>query len=90
MYDSFTTAINTQRATTHWMETLTDNMMNQYTPVEAVAEDKLLCRRVTKREYGRLLDYASEIGVTQGFYQEGETAKESFIPAFDCEGVLPK
>ena len=32
MYDSFTTAINTQRATTHWMETLTDNMMNQYTP----------------------------------------------------------
>ena len=66
------------------------SMMNQYTPVEAVAEDKLLCRRVTKREYGRLLDYASEIGVTQGFYQEGETAKESFIPAFDCEGVLPK
>ena len=32
MYDSFTTAINTQRATTHWKETLTDNMMNQYTP----------------------------------------------------------
>ena len=32
MYDSFTTALNTQRATTHWMETLTDNMMNQYTP----------------------------------------------------------
>lgn len=32
MYDSFTTAINTQRATTHWMETITDNMMNQYTP----------------------------------------------------------
>jgi len=32
MYDSFTTAINTQRATTHWMDTLTDNMMNQYTP----------------------------------------------------------
>ena len=32
MYDSFTTAINTQRATTHWEETLTDNMMNQYTP----------------------------------------------------------
>ena len=66
------------------------SMMNQYTPVEAVAEDKLLSRKVTKREYGRLLDYASEIGVTQGFYQEGETAKESFIPPFDCEGVLPK
>lgn len=63
------------------------SMMNQYTPVEAVAEDKLLSRRVTKREYERLLDFAAELGVTQGFYQEGETAMESFIPPFDCEGV---
>lgn len=66
------------------------SMMNQYTPGAAVADDPLLHRRVTKREYGRLLDFAQEIGVTRGFYQEGETAKESFIPAFDCSGVLPK
>ncbi len=65
------------------------SMMNQYTPVEAVADDPLLGRRVTKREYRRLLDFAQEIGVTQGFYQEGATAEESFIPPFDCEGVLP-
>ncbi len=63
------------------------SMMNQYTPMPAVAEDPLLCRRVTKREYERLLAYAEEIGVTQGFYQEGGTAKESFIPEFDCQGV---
>lgn len=66
------------------------SMMNQYTPGAAVSEDSLLHRRVTKREYGRLLDFAQEIGITQGFYQEGETAKESFIPAFDCQGVLPE
>lgn len=65
------------------------SMMNQYTPGEAVADDPLLGRRVTKREYKRLLDYAEEIGVSQGFYQEGKTAEESFIPAFDCQGVLP-
>lgn len=64
------------------------SMMNQYTPVEAVADDPLLGRKVTKREYSRLLDFAAEIGVTQGFYQEGDTAMESFIPAFDCQGVL--
>lgn len=64
------------------------SMMNQYTPVEAVADDPLLGRKVTKREYRRLLDFAEKIGVTQGFYQEGGTAMESFIPAFDCEGVL--
>ena len=32
MYDSYTTAINTQRATTLWMDSLTDNMTNMYTP----------------------------------------------------------
>lgn len=64
------------------------SMMNQYTPVEAVAQDKLLGRKVTKREYMRLLDFADEIGVSQGFYQEGETADASFIPAFDGQGVL--
>lgn len=64
------------------------SMMNQYTPGPAVAGDPLLRRRVTKREYERLLDFAQETGLAQGFYQEGETAKESFIPAFDCQGVL--
>ena len=32
MYDSYTTALNTQRATVHWMNSLTDNMTNMYTP----------------------------------------------------------
>ncbi|MCD7764610.1 MAG: radical SAM protein [Lachnospiraceae bacterium] len=48
---------------------------------------ELLRRPVTKREYERLLDYAIQIGVTQGFFQEGGTAAESFIPAFDGTGV---
>lgn len=63
------------------------SIMNQYTPMEAVKNDRLLGRRVTKREYERVLDYAVEIGVEQGFFQEGETAKESFIPEFDGSGV---
>lgn len=64
------------------------SMMNQYTPGPEVREDPLLHRGVTKREYERLLDFAWELGITQGFCQEGGTAKESFIPAFDCRGVL--
>lgn len=63
------------------------SLMNQYTPMPAVAGDLLLGRRVTKREYERLLTYAGEIGVEQGFYQEGATAEESFIPEFDGQGV---
>lgn len=63
------------------------SLMNQYTPTKAVKRDPLLGRKVTKREYERLLDYALKLGVEQGFFQEGETAEESFIPPFDLEGV---
>lgn len=63
------------------------SLMNQYTPMPAMAQDPLLSRRVTEREYGRLVDYAISLGLENGFIQEGETAKESFIPAFDGEGV---
>lgn len=66
------------------------SMMNQYTPMSAKFADPNLNRRVTKREYERLLDYAAEIGVENGFYQEGATADESFIPEFDYEGVRKK
>ncbi|MBQ5951644.1 MAG: radical SAM protein [Lachnospiraceae bacterium] len=47
-----------------------------------------LARRVTRREYDSLVRYALDIGVENGFLQEGETAEESFIPAFDGEGVI--
>lgn len=72
-------------------ETYGDNiyisLMSQYTPVRNDFEDSRLNRRVTKREYQRLLDYACDKGITHGFWQEGKTAKESFIPAFDCQGI---
>lgn len=65
------------------------SLMNQYTPLPGMEAYPELNRRVTKREYDRLLDYALSLGVENAFIQEGETAKESFIPAFDCRGVLP-
>ena len=46
-----------------------------------------LGRRVTKREYEKVVDHALEIGVTNGYIQEGAAASESFIPEFDGEGV---
>lgn len=66
------------------------SMMNQYTPMSEKFDDPKLNRRVTKREYERLLDFAAGIGVENGFYQEGATADESFIPAFNYEGVRSK
>ncbi|MDO4305435.1 MAG: radical SAM protein [Eubacteriales bacterium] len=63
------------------------SIMNQYTPVFHQEKYPELNRKVTAREYQKVLDAAMEMGVENGFFQEGETAKESFIPAFDYEGI---
>lgn len=63
------------------------SIMNQYTPVYEQKVYKELNRKVTEREYKKVLDHALEIGVENGFWQTGDTAKESFIPAFDYEGL---
>lgn len=65
------------------------SIMNQYTPMEGIVQNGYpeLGRKITKREYDKVIDYAIELGIEQAFIQEGETAKESFIPAFDGEGV---
>ena len=62
------------------------SMMSQFTPI-ALKDYPEINRTVTRREYERLVDYAIKIGIMNAFIQEGDVAKDSFIPAFDCEGV---
>lgn len=63
------------------------SIMNQYTPVIRQEKYPNLNRCVTVREYGKVLDYALSIGIENAFFQEGNTAKDSFIPEFDCTFV---
>lgn len=63
------------------------SIMNQYTPMDSIKKYPELNRRITEEEYNEIVDYAIELGVEQGFIQEGETASESFIPEFNEEGV---
>ena len=63
------------------------SIMNQYTPMESLEGYPELKRRVTDREYNKVIDFALEAGLENGFMQEGDTAKESFIPDFSYEGV---
>ncbi len=66
------------------------SIMNQYTPMPQLANEPSLediDRKVTEDEYARVLDFADRIGIRLGFCQEGETAKESFIPPFTGEGL---
>ena len=63
------------------------SIMNQYTPMEQIKNHPLLSRKVTKREYSKVVDYALSLGWENAFIQEGETAMESFIPGFNGLGV---
>lgn len=63
------------------------SLMSQYTPGAAVAAHPILHRRVRRKDYDALVDEAIRLGVENAFIQEGSAADESFIPAFDYEGV---
>lgn len=63
------------------------SIMNQYTPMPQAASIPSLNRKISSEEYERIVDYAIRIGIENGFIQEGDTASESFIPAFDCKGI---
>lgn len=63
------------------------SIMNQYTPLAQVNKHPELNRQVSAAEYDELVEYAVSLGVQNGFIQEGETASESFVPAFNGEGV---
>ncbi len=63
------------------------SLMSQYTPLPYVADYPEINRKVTEAEYQSLVSYAAELGIEKAFIQTGEAASESFIPAFDFEGV---
>ena len=69
------------------------SLMNQYTPMDMPSLKKAgekypdLLRKVTKREYERLLDFVLSLNIENAYFQEGDTASESFIPDFDYTGL---
>lgn len=63
------------------------SLMNQYTPMKEFPDEPELNRKVTAREYEKVIRHALDLDIENAFIQEGETAKESFIPAFDLTGV---
>lgn len=63
------------------------SIMSQYTPygkIDGIAE---LQRRVTDREYDKVLFAAEDMGFTEIFTQERTSASEAFIPDFDFTGI---
>ena len=61
------------------------SIMSQYTPMlknEGINEFPELMRKLTKREYDKVVDFAINLGIKNAYIQEGDVAEESFIPDF--------
>ena len=59
------------------------SVMSQYTPFGEIKNFPELNRKVTKREYDSLIDYALGKGITNMFFQERSSAQETYIPSWD-------
>ena len=63
------------------------SILSQFTPMKGLNKYPEINRKVSEKEYEEVVDFAIDIGVENGFIQEGDVAEESFIPDFDFEGV---
>lgn len=63
------------------------SIMNQYTPTNNLDKYPEINKIVENTDYEELINYAINLGIKNGFIQEGETQKTSFIPEFDTTGV---
>ena len=84
---------DTIRVIDHLADTYGDSiwlsLMSQYTPIGKSPFPELN-RKGEEDEYEKAVDHVIARGIENCMIQEGEAAQESFIPAFDGEGVLPQ
>ena len=63
------------------------SLMSQYTPFGNLENYKELQRKITKREYNKVLDYAITSGIENIFTQDLSSSNEDYIPSFDLSGI---
>lgn len=64
------------------------SVMAQYVPCTDLSEYKEINRKITKREYDKVVDHILELGLEKVFLQKLESATEDYIPDFDLSGVI--
>ena len=64
------------------------SVMAQYVPCTDLSEYKEINRKITKREYDKVVDHILELGLEKVFLQKLESATEDYIPDFDLSGVV--
>lgn len=63
------------------------SLMSQYTPYYKAECYPEINRRITRREYEKVVNHLFKLGLENGYIQERDSAKEEYIPDFNLEGV---
>lgn len=75
-----------------WVRENTPNayfsIMSQYVPLSKALEMPVINRKVTPREYNKVIDYILESGFNNCYIQERSSADKNFIPDFDFTGIF--
>ncbi|MBE7081649.1 MAG: radical SAM protein [Clostridiales bacterium] len=80
-------AISDSKKILDWFSNIKDkayiNIMSQYTPFGEIDSFPELQRKLTKREYESVLDYAMSLSIDNMFYQDQKSASTDYIPSWD-------
>lgn len=63
------------------------SLMAQYIPMGEAGKYVELNRKITKREYKKVLDFLEATGMENGYIQERSSANNCFVPDFDFTGM---
>ena len=64
------------------------SLMAQYIPCTDLMDYSEINRKITPREYDKVVNYAIERGISKMFIQEISSADKKYIPQFDFFGVI--
>ncbi|SKA95315.1 putative pyruvate formate lyase activating enzyme [Caloramator quimbayensis] len=63
------------------------NIMSQYTPMHDANNYKEINKKIDKRHYESLIDYAVSKGLKNGYIQDYESSTAEYVPDFNFEGI---
>lgn len=74
-----------------WVRENTPNayfsIMSQYLPYGAAVGHKVIGRKITAREYEKVLDYICEFNFPNVYIQDRKSSSKEYIPDFNLQGV---
>lgn len=68
-------------------DTVLFSLMSQYTPMPGLERFPELKQRIDAQTNANLCSYMQRRGITDGYWQEPDSATEEMIPAFDYTGI---